>query len=130
MQAKPHGGSMSKTGKRPLASIFGSIISEKRILLGMSQEDLAEKVGITQVALSRMEKGLISPRFERLQSFAVALGCSVSELFPRADRTKDRADTIADIIQVLTSDQQTEIMNVMIILVRMITHRENSAIMR
>jgi transcriptional regulator with XRE-family HTH domain len=114
---------MSRSAQRSLASIFGSIVSERRIFLGMSQENLAEKVGITQVALSRMEKGQIAPRFERLRIFAETLGCSVAELFPRTDRVKDRADTLADIIRVLSEDEQTELVQLVADMVRLITRR-------
>lgn len=36
----------------------------------MTQETLAETLGISQESLCRMEKGLIVPRFERLFDFA------------------------------------------------------------
>ena len=68
-----------KTQKTVMVS-FGAIVSERRKLLSMSQETLAERVGISQESLSRMEKGFIAPRFERLQLFADALGCSISDL--------------------------------------------------
>ncbi|WP_374289306.1 helix-turn-helix domain-containing protein [Desulfovibrio desulfuricans] len=39
----------------------------------MSQEILAEKIGITQQALARMEQGKIAPKLTRLPELAGAL---------------------------------------------------------
>jgi transcriptional regulator with XRE-family HTH domain len=66
---------------RELARAVGKMISEKRRTLKLSQEDLAEQVGINQESLSKMEKGIIAPKFERLQLFADALRCRVEDLF-------------------------------------------------
>jgi transcriptional regulator with XRE-family HTH domain len=105
-------GLMAQQSRRPLTSVFGTIVAEKRKLQEMSQEELAEKVGISQVALSRMEKGIIAPRFERLQNFADALGCSVSELFPPPEKHYARAADIADIITCLSDEQQKELIEI------------------
>lgn len=40
-----------------LAQIVGQAIFQRRRALGMSQEELAERVGIGQQSLSRMEQG-------------------------------------------------------------------------
>lgn len=61
--------------------ILGFSIASRRKSLGMSQENLAEKVGITQQAMARMEQGKIAPKLARLPELAGALQCSVAELF-------------------------------------------------
>jgi len=58
-----------------IAITVGQNIQFRRKKRKLTQEALAEMVGIGQQSLSRMEKGRIAPRIERLQDFAVALGC-------------------------------------------------------
>jgi transcriptional regulator with XRE-family HTH domain len=103
---------MAQGNCRPLACVFGSIVAVKRKALDMSQEKLAEMVGITQVALSRMEKGIIAPRFERLQDFADALNCPVAELFPGKSTASAMAGLIADMLTPLPKREQKEIVEV------------------
>lgn len=67
-------------GKK-LTKAFGRGIAQRRAKLRYSQETVAKKVGIRQESLSRIGKGVIALKFERLQPFADALGCSVMELF-------------------------------------------------
>ena len=100
---------MAKRILKPVMASFGAIVSERRNLLGLSQEALAERVGISQESLSRMEKGVIAPRFERLQLFAEALGCSISDLFQTQSQASDRAATIEQIISPLPDCTQKEI---------------------
>ncbi|MCL1890340.1 MAG: helix-turn-helix domain-containing protein, partial [Desulfovibrionaceae bacterium] len=68
-----------------LTKIVGANIMNRRKRRNLTQEKLAEMVGIGQQSLSRMEQGHIAPRFERLQGFANALGCSVADLFQQED---------------------------------------------
>lgn len=63
-----------------LIKILGTNIAVRRKALGMSQEILAEKIGITQQALARMEQGKIAPKLTRLPELAGALQCTAAEL--------------------------------------------------
>ena len=63
-----------------LIKILGANIAVRRKALGMSQEILAEKIGITQQALARMEQGKIAPKLTRLPELAGALQYTVAEL--------------------------------------------------
>ena len=63
-----------------LIKILGTNIAVRRKALGMSQEILAEKIGITQQALARMEQGKIAPKLTRLPELAGALQCTVANL--------------------------------------------------
>ena len=114
-----------RTPKLVMAS-FGVIVSEKRNLLGMSQEILAERVGISQESLSRMEKGFIAPRFERLQLFADALNCSISDLFRKQSEPSERAVMIERLISPLSDCEQKEIVEVVAKVVKLITERRSA----
>lgn len=63
-----------------LIKILGTNIAVRRKTLGMSQEILAEKIGITQQALARMEQGKIAPKLTRLPELAGSLQCTVADL--------------------------------------------------
>lgn len=64
-----------------LAAKVGGNIAKMRQSLGFSQEQFAEKLGIGGDSLSRIEKGITSPRYSRLEKIAKELDCHISELF-------------------------------------------------
>lgn len=53
----------------------GALVRERRRELGLSQQSLARRAGITQAAVSRIERGLASPNWETLQALLLAMGC-------------------------------------------------------
>ena len=60
---------------------FGLFIANKRKELGMTQENLANIIGITPQAVSKWENGIGYPDVTLLSDIATALNVSVSELF-------------------------------------------------
>lgn len=50
---------------------------------GLSQAQLAEKLNITQGAVSQWEMGLSKPKSEILPELAKALDCTIDELFKK-----------------------------------------------
>ncbi|MDR2178663.1 MAG: helix-turn-helix transcriptional regulator [Synergistaceae bacterium] len=59
---------------------IGANIKAKRRSLGLHQEDLANKLGLTQANVSRIEASVKGPSGEMMVAFAEALGCDVREL--------------------------------------------------
>ncbi len=59
---------------------MGTIIAAKRKELGMTQLELAEKMGVTDKAVSKWERGLSFPDVTSLPRLAEVLGMSVDEL--------------------------------------------------
>ena len=55
-------------------------IREIRIRCGMTQQQLAEAIGITPSAVTKWETGSCQPSLENLFKAAAALGCSMDEL--------------------------------------------------
>lgn len=95
-----------------LVEIVGQNIASRRKMLGISQKELAAKLGITQDALNRMEKGKIAPKMARLEVLAGFLQCPVSFLFRDGSSSMlDRAATIADIIAAVPESGQEAIVN-------------------
>lgn len=52
----------------------GALVSTTRRRLGLSQRQLALRAGTTQAAVSRIERGLVSPTFTTLRELMVAMG--------------------------------------------------------
>jgi transcriptional regulator with XRE-family HTH domain len=70
----------------PDSASLGRFISERRQDLGLTQEQLAERVGenVRQSDISRLERDRISlPRRERLEQLAAALEVSLGDLLVR-----------------------------------------------
>jgi transcriptional regulator with XRE-family HTH domain len=55
---------------------LGQIVREAREKAGLSQEELAQRVGLTQGALSFIERGVVEPRLSILLRLFDALGLS------------------------------------------------------
>ena len=84
---------------RSIQELVGKNIARRRKLLEMSQEKLAEKIGVAQESLSRMEQGRMAPKFSRLQSIADVLNCSVVDIFRRQEEDMAvNAESIAEIM--------------------------------
>src|SRR3712207_812316 len=71
----------------------GSTIRRHRKAKGQSLGKLSELVGITASTLSRIETGMISATFDRIQEIAAALDIGVADLFatehrPDAERSR------------------------------------------
>lgn len=52
-------------------------VTNRRSALGLSQRELAERVGTTQSAIARLERGGRPPRIDTLLRIADALGCDL-----------------------------------------------------
>ena len=59
---------------------LGAFIAENRKALDMTQKDLAERLHITDKAVSKWERGLSYPDVTLLEPLAAALGLGVEEL--------------------------------------------------
>lgn len=60
---------------------FGKNIKALRDAKGLSQEELAEIIGIEYQSISRIETGMYFTSFENLQKIANALDVSLKDLF-------------------------------------------------
>lgn len=60
---------------------FGKRLRFIRRQKDLTQEQLAEAVGISVEFLSNLERGINAPSFETLEKLAVVLAVSVQELF-------------------------------------------------
>ena len=79
---------------------LGTMIAELRKQHGMTQLELAEKMGVTDKAVSKWERDLSCPDINSLPNLAQILGVSVEELMQikkGADTPTGKANEILDI---------------------------------
>jgi len=70
----------------PIDITVGQRLRMRRKLIGLSQENLAEKVGLTFQQVQKYERGVNRVSASRLAQFADILGVSVSFFFAEEER--------------------------------------------
>ena len=65
-------------------TIIKNNIRQLRKKAGLTQEQLAEKIGISQVHLGRLENNARSMDLEQVEKIAAALGCKPLDVLPTA----------------------------------------------
>lgn len=76
----------------------GRALVEERRRCGLSQQQVAERIGIEPETVSRIETGVIAPTLIRLRQFAKVYGCSLQELLGRT------SDTLPDLAQRIAAE--------------------------
>lgn len=67
------------------AFLIGRAVRERRLVLGLSQTELARRAGMTQPALSRLEAGGVIPTIPVLERITAALDADlIVEISPHA----------------------------------------------
>lgn len=56
---------------------FGQAVRTRRTQLGVTLDQLAETSGVSAAALSRVERGLLSPSLRNAMAIARGLGCEL-----------------------------------------------------
>lgn len=77
---------------------IGEIISSLRKEKGMTQTDLAEKMNVTDKAVSKWERNLSCPDINSISKLAEVLGTTVEELLNA--QTKKESNKINEIINI------------------------------
>ena len=72
------------------ASYTGKVISNRRKALDITQKELAERLNVTNKAVSRWENGLNFPDIAIMESLAKALDISVTELLGAENDSGDQ----------------------------------------
>ncbi len=96
-----------KTNKTKLAKSVGALVATRRKAIGLTQAELAEKLGIEQESMSRIETGNITPSLTRLVSLADALNCSVESLLrPCSYRKQDQVLVLEELLNGLDDTER------------------------
>jgi len=68
---------------------IGDILKRKRLDLGLTQQELEARSGVTQSMISKMEKGSAdNVSIDILRKLAKALNCLLVDLLPEEDKRK------------------------------------------
>lgn len=82
----------------------GELVKHHRKLAGLTQAQLAERIGRQTGAVTRIETGEAAPSFETLSSLAAALGVEVRDFFGVGDHPvrAGTSDPLVSIVAKLT----------------------------
>lgn len=69
-------------------------IQAARLRAGLTQQELADRTGISIASISRYENGIQPFSQESLENIAKALGCPVRELIPAAPGEPETAESL------------------------------------
>ncbi|AWM81718.1 hypothetical protein DKL61_09590 [Gammaproteobacteria bacterium ESL0073] len=90
-----------KTDGVALNHLIGQAIAKYRKQAALSQEQLAEALGIGYEAVSRMERGVVIPTVDRLIEIAEIVNCPVTELLSQSSPRP--TDEVVHLHQLLSS---------------------------
>ena len=79
---------------------LGTMIAELRKQHGMTQLELAEKMGVTDKAVSKWERDLSCPDINSIPTLAEILGVSVEELMQVKKEAEAPVSKVAEIMEI------------------------------
>lgn len=95
-----------KTDQKGLAEAIGRAIARQRMRAGLTQEEVAERLGVGNEAVSRIERGIVIPNIIRLFDFASIFGCEATELLSESSPLPD--DQASRLSQLLVALNQSD----------------------
>ncbi len=113
---------------RSIAYIAALNVAQKRKACGLTQAQVAERLGVEKESISRMESGKIMLNLERLQQFSQIFGCSVSELLSESSsEAVDQAHAIAEMISPLSPEERSAVVRFVGEAVRLFQSKKQSS---
>jgi len=97
-------------------SRLGAVIAAKRKMMGLSQRQLAEKIGLNNATISKLEKDpSLDPDIRTIQLLADALGLDYTYLLSLNETVKDDRDLriIARAKENMTPEEQERMMQIL-----------------
>ncbi|WP_339438226.1 MULTISPECIES: helix-turn-helix domain-containing protein [unclassified Pseudomonas] len=114
---------MSKTESKGLASVVGQAIAKQRNRSGLTQEVVAERLGIGMEAVSRIERGIVMPTIARLMELAVIFECETADLLTESStRPSDQASRIGALLAELNQTDRQLVVELVERLVERLKH--------
>lgn len=93
---------MPQIDEKALAKVIGKAIARLRLARELTQEQVAEQLGIGNEAVSRMERGTVMPTVARLVQLAAIFDCEVTELLNEVSpRLQDQAQHLSRLLGAL-----------------------------
>ncbi|CUI86738.1 MULTISPECIES: helix-turn-helix domain-containing protein [Achromobacter] len=104
---------MPGTEERRLAEGVGRAIAKRRGACGLTQEQVAERLGIGVEAVSRMERGVALPTVVRLGELAEIFGCNIADLVTEtSSRASDQAHHLAQLLARMGSADRAMVVDI------------------
>lgn len=104
---------MWKNKEKAIAQAVGKAIAKKRMGKGLTQENVAEKLNIGYEAVSRIERGIVTPNIARLVELAEIFDCEINELLMNATlRPADHARHLQQLFEPLSEQDRMFLMNI------------------
>jgi transcriptional regulator with XRE-family HTH domain len=92
---------------KPIAERVGKNIAAVRKAMGRTQAEVAERIGIDMVSLSRIERGVVTPGLPTLDNIANELKVPLGRLFDGASASSTTlADTIISELEPLSESDR------------------------
>ena len=79
-----------KVAGNGLEQIFGQVVREVRIEVGISQEELADRAQLHRTYVSLLERGKRNPSLNVVQALATALGTTMTRLVSEIEERQGR----------------------------------------
>ncbi|MBT1536041.1 helix-turn-helix domain-containing protein [Ralstonia solanacearum] len=116
---------MPKSKTEDLAVMVGRAIAKQRIACNLTQEVVAERLGIGLEAVSRMERGVVIPTVVRLFELADIFECDAADLLTEASsRSSDQASHLNRLLSRLSAADRTLLLEVFERLSTRLTRRQ------
>jgi len=99
--------------EKQLAAVVGRAIAKRRIASHLTQERVAERLGIGVEAMSRIERGLALPTVVRLGELADIFDCDTADLLTEtSSRATDQASQLARLLSKLSGPDRTMVLGI------------------
>ncbi|MGK5035417.1 helix-turn-helix domain-containing protein [Janthinobacterium sp. LB3P118] len=97
---------------KKISQTVGAAIASHRVRVGLTQEDVAERLGVGNEAISRLERGIVLPSIPRLSELAELFDCRMDELLLTAsDRKSDQAAAMEAHLTDLSPEDRAFVVN-------------------
>ncbi|HEY0294452.1 MAG TPA: helix-turn-helix transcriptional regulator [Bordetella sp.] len=104
---------MASTDLTNLTKSVGQAIAKRRTGCGLTQEQVAERLGIGVEAVSRIERGVVLPTVARLGEFADIFECNIADLVTEtSSRVTDQASHLAGLLSRLGSADRALVLDI------------------
>lgn len=105
-----------------LAQSIGRTIAKYRLMAGLTQAQVAERLNISNEAVSRMERGTIMPTVARLIQLAHIFDCEATDLLKESSHSiHDQTRRLIDLMRQLNDTERQHLLGVVEMMVAFYT---------
>ena len=105
-----------------LAQSIGRAIAKYRLMAGLTQAQVAERLNISNEAVSRMERGTIMPTVARLIQLAHIFDCEATDLLKESSHSiHDQARRLIDLMKQLNDTERQHLLGIVEMMVAFYT---------